>query len=1371
MKRLTAPLIFLFILSFGIQMSDASTTTQTYYFNQPRVEMTNGQTAVVMNGALTWGIVGHPLLPYAPVKLLLPPGEEAVSISVETANPVVMGDGYKISHRLQPYPLSIGPVADPTPADESIYSSDNPYPAQSAGDLQTQFMSGHGIAYAAAFPVQYRPVSGELIYYPWLKVTVESQPTQKAQQAHMLNLKRTHAVQERVAGAVQNPEVSAIYGTQAPTDPEGWDLLVVSTEAFLPFYQAFIEYKNRSGVMTTAETVEDIYANYPGADNQEKIRNCIRTYYQDHDISYVFICGDDEHVPDRPLYCNNGYTDHLPGDLYYAGLDGNWNNDGDDRWGEPGEEDFIAEVAVGRSCADTGAEIPNFINKNMMYQTDPVVDEVELALMTGEDLGWSIWAWEYKDEIKFGTSNWGYTTVGFPPNFQVGTLYETPGNYWSAMTDLLPLLNQGPNMVNHLGHANYDYVMQFYDNQINDVNFTNNGANHNFFIGYSQGCMCGGFDQSTDCILESFTTIAHGAVAFVGNSRYGWGDLSTTNGPSQHFDRQFFDALFEEDITTLGWMNQDSKEDNIWLVPSDNTIRWCYYELNLFGDPTLDVWTAEPGAFLPIYNTVALLGSQTFQVSAIANGSLVTISQDNVVLGQGVADGSGIATVTFDQPLQQLGTLDIMVTLHDMLPYSGTIQVIPPAGPYVIYSSSIIEDAVTGNGNGQLDYSESVELTMSVENVGVAGATGVDLTISSADPLVTITDPTEYLGNISAGAIGTVNNAFAFSIASNVEDGHGVNFILVATDGVDTWESYFVIVAHAPEAIYSSNYINDPLGNNNHNLDPGEEADIDITITNDGTSDVDNLILTLSTTDPYLLLTWLFVNVGTVPAGGSAVATFPIEAIASCPQEHVANIIINFTGDLGYAASDNFDVTIGDILYNPTGPDNYGYIAYDPFDAPEMPVYDWIEVCADSSGPGTLVNFTSDDQVFQYAMPFDFQYYGIMYDSLSIAANGWVAPGTVTEDDYSNSGIPDTDGPPRMIAPYWEDLSPQRVNSGKIWRWYDATNHLYVVEYNYIEQYAPTGSFETFQVILFDPAYHQTTTGDGRIKFQYKDMSTTAQEEGTVGIENHLENDGIEYLFDEDYHQYAHPITDGFAILFTTMTSAPEMSVALTYVSGSPVPAGGGNITYDLYCENVGTSAVSFDGWLYVAYEGGAPTTMVQRSFTNFLPGWAINRTDMFFPVPGTYAAGSYDFGLRVGNHPSTVWAEDSFPFVKLGLANSGAFKPFVPDAYFPNPFDRIAGVEDGVLEAVPEEYSLGQNFPNPFNPVTAISYQLSASNFVNLSVYDVSGRLVAELVNGMRDAGVHEVTFDASNLASGIYLYRIEAGDFSAVRKMVLMK
>ncbi|MBU1881993.1 T9SS type A sorting domain-containing protein, partial [bacterium] len=89
---------------------------------------------------------------------------------------------------------------------------------------------------------------------------------------------------------------------------------------------------------------------------------------------------------------------------------------------------------------------------------------------------------------------------------------------------------------------------------------------------------------------------------------------------------------------------------------------------------------------------------------------------------------------------------------------------------------------------------------------------------------------------------------------------------------------------------------------------------------------------------------------------------------------------------------------------------------------------------------------------------------------------------------------------------------------------------------------------------------------------------------------------------------------------------------------------------------------------------------------------------------------------------------------------------------------------------AVPSQLSINAH-PNPFNPTTAISIQLSAGSEVNLSVYDISGRKVATLIDGFRNAGSHEVTFDGSQLASGIYLYRLTAGEFSAVGKMVLMK
>jgi len=83
----------------------------------------------------------------------------------------------------------------------------------------------------------------------------------------------------------------------------------------------------------------------------------------------------------------------------------------------------------------------------------------------------------------------------------------------------------------------------------------------------------------------------------------------------------------------------------------------------------------------------------------------------------------------------------------------------------------------------------------------------------------------------------------------------------------------------------------------------------------------------------------------------------------------------------------------------------------------------------------------------------------------------------------------------------------------------------------------------------------------------------------------------------------------------------------------------------------------------------------------------------------------------------------------------------------------------------------LHQNYPNPFNPVTVISYNLPENQNVTLEVYDVTSRRVAFLVNERQSAGTHQVHFDASNLASGVYLYRLSTGEHIQTRKMVLVK
>ena len=91
--------------------------------------------------------------------------------------------------------------------------------------------------------------------------------------------------------------------------------------------------------------------------------------------------------------------------------------------------------------------------------------------------------------------------------------------------------------------------------------------------------------------------------------------------------------------------------------------------------------------------------------------------------------------------------------------------------------------------------------------------------------------------------------------------------------------------------------------------------------------------------------------------------------------------------------------------------------------------------------------------------------------------------------------------------------------------------------------------------------------------------------------------------------------------------------------------------------------------------------------------------------------------------------------------------------------------------ESIPDEFTLSQNYPNPFNPSTKINYQLTDVSCVSLKVFDVLGREVATLVNEQLKPGSYETTFDASRLASGVYLYRLQAGDFVQTRKLVLMK
>jgi hypothetical protein len=90
---------------------------------------------------------------------------------------------------------------------------------------------------------------------------------------------------------------------------------------------------------------------------------------------------------------------------------------------------------------------------------------------------------------------------------------------------------------------------------------------------------------------------------------------------------------------------------------------------------------------------------------------------------------------------------------------------------------------------------------------------------------------------------------------------------------------------------------------------------------------------------------------------------------------------------------------------------------------------------------------------------------------------------------------------------------------------------------------------------------------------------------------------------------------------------------------------------------------------------------------------------------------------------------------------------------------------------SIPDNYNLYQNYPNPFNPATVISYSLPREGFVSLRVYDILGNEVAELANEQKSAGTYRVDFNADNLSSGVYFYRIKIDGFAQAKKMIIQK
>jgi len=563
-------------------------------FDSPKIEQVDGKSRVTVPGCQTQNRAGEPCLPFRTVRVLLPPG-----CIVEKIRGRMLSAQVAVA-----LPGSIERGRDPLPSGRMWTSADSDgaqvqpntviiSPARRAELVSVQRLDGHAIAIVRLFPAQYVEAERRLEFCS--RWTVELSLTSENPEATVFAPNMRGAA--RVRAFVDNPRtLPGTVGADAeqfqpagePPGPPQFDYLLVTKSFLLPSFQPLVELKIADGLAVKTETMENILASQPGRDSPEKLRNYIRFAYTNWGVRYVLLGGDIETVPCRYayVYANQPEFDsHIPCDLYYSCLDGSWNSDNDSRWGEPtdgddgGDVDLLGEVYVGRAPVDTVQEAVTWVAKTVRYELDGNPNAGNARFLAtylgfyapgvhaqGGDMldpllpSFSRFTVEWLDDRPFTTAQWGAA---------------------SALT----ALNRSPHVAIYNGHGDIDSLMQL---GLGDLDAL---TNQHLFLAYSVGCNAGEFDNdqfSPDCIGEQLLTRhGRGAFAAILNSRLGWFNSQNEEQFSGEFQTRFFAELLARGHPQLGVAHLLSKHDMIGHVETSGlmTYRWCYYEINLLGDP------------------------------------------------------------------------------------------------------------------------------------------------------------------------------------------------------------------------------------------------------------------------------------------------------------------------------------------------------------------------------------------------------------------------------------------------------------------------------------------------------------------------------------------------------------------------------------------------------------------------------------------------------------------------------------------------------------------------------------------------------------------------------------------------------------------
>ena len=315
----------------------------------------------------------------------------------------------------------------------------------------------------------------------------------------------------------------------------------------------------------------------------------------------------------------------------------------------------------------------------------------------------------------------------------------------------------------------------------------------------------------------------------------------------------------------------------------------------VFGDPSVLIRTNEPTYINPSYNNAIIVGQSEFIVDVGIDGALVALSSDGTLLSSDVSQG-GVVVLDISNISITPGNLDLVITSFNAFPYQSSISVVTPDNAYLVFSD--VEIISTSDFDDSIDFGETIELNLIIENVGTFNANAIDVIISSNDEYVTIEDGSSMIAYAISGSTATTENSLSFSIANNVPDMHMMNFNCQLSTGDETWETTFSLQAHAPIFEIANTVLVDE--NEDGMWNPGEQATINLDLINSGSANFNYYPgATISTNSPYVTII-SEQNHPTFYAIG-AYSSYPGSFVVQANEDAPLNTEVEFNISWGYS--------------------------------------------------------------------------------------------------------------------------------------------------------------------------------------------------------------------------------------------------------------------------------------------------------------------------------------------------------------------------------------------------------------------------------------------------------------------------------------